>query len=404
MKRFLMLCLAVLLCFHFSGCLFDEYSSSERSKLIKEGEKVFKEYLAKKHPDAKITEMKEIAYLGKNNQFQLTEFAEGKWKTGNEEFLFAVNTKTGDIYTSEKTKEFKEKIAGHVNSLLDLQWTAVKADVYPNTLLPLKPLNPDKPPRDDHPITLRGMLPAAIPDMDAYVKTALGNPSLQLSLRFLFTGKPLQPEAAATHAATGFSDRVSIELQRYPDSLKPVIENVSQIPDRINPKWPRNGYACLAEETLIINGPDSTYQKWADYHFNGSVPMTVHYPAYTQRSAKTKDTSIKKEEKFVTAGKDLQITEKDSGFEFLTANNQELKFYVFINDLASVENIKEIAERNRKFHDAAFNESRWHPVLDRWTVGIKDESRNQIYSMQQKDLIIVGKAALEKLPSKKKNT
>ena len=132
--------------------------------------------------------------------------------------------------------------------------------------------------------------------------------------------------------------------------------------------------------------------------------MTVHYPAYTQRNAKTKDASIKKEEKFVTAGKDLQITEKDSGFEFLTANNQELKFYVFINDLASVENVKEIAERNRKFHDAAFNESRWHPVLDRWTVGVKDESRNQIYSMQQKDLIIVGKAALEKLPSKKKNT
>jgi len=45
---------------------------------------------------------------------------------------------------------------------------------------------------------------------------------------------------------------------------------------------------------------------------------------------------------------------------------------------------------------------RWHPVLDRWTVGYKTEKLNQIDVMQQQDLIVIGQAALETLHPKKK--
>ena len=98
----------------------------------------------------------------------------------------------------------------------------------------------------------------------------------------------------------------------------------------------------------------------------------------------------------------MKIVKQGSGYEFVTSGNRPLKFYVFIENLSAVENVKEIAVRNRKFHDAAYNEMRWHPVLDRWTVGYKTEKLNQIDVMQQQDLIVAGKAALETLHPKKK--
>ncbi|MBR1590527.1 MAG: hypothetical protein IJ657_05580 [Acidaminococcaceae bacterium] len=406
MKRFFTFCLTLLCCVFFSGCLFDEYSSSERKDLIKSGEKIFMDYLAKKDPKAKITEMKEITFLGSNHQFQLTEFAEGKYKSGSNEFIFAVNTKTKEIYSSERQKEFAEKMAKHINKKLNLQWTAVKASVYPSALLPLTPLDPKKHPLEEHPVTLRGMLPADIPDMDAYVKTALENKSLALSLHFLFTGKPLQAHHITVAAADTFSNNVYIELQRYPDSLKNTLEQVANGINAPGLNWPVNGYACLAEETVILNknqnAAECTYQKWDDYFYKGNVPLTLHYPAYAQHSVKAKDGTVTKEENTVTAGKDLRVTETGSSYEFLTRDNRELHFYVFTDNLSAVENIKEIAERNRKFHDAAFNESRWQPILNRWAVGQRMKKQNQIQAMQQQDLIIVGKAAIDKLQPKQK--
>ena len=407
MKRRIALCLALLCCVFFSGCLFDEYSSSERKDLIKSGEKIFMDYLEKKDPKAKITEMQEISYLGSNHQFQLTEFAEGKYKSGSDEFSFAVNTKTKEIYTSERQKEFAEKMAKHVNERLNLQWTAVKASVYPSALLPLTPRDPKKhPPLEEHPVTLRGMLPADIPDMDAYVKTALENKSLELSLHFLFTGKPLLANHITIAAADKFSNNVYIELQRYPDSLKSTLEKVASAGNAPGLDWPVNEYACLAEETVILNknenAAECAYQKWDDYIYKGNVPLTLHYPAYAQHSVKAKDGTVTKEENTVAAGKDLRVTETGSSYEFLTSDNRELHFYVFTDNLSAVENVKEIAERNRKFHDAAFNESRWQPILNRWAVGRRMKKLNQIQAMQQQDLIIVGKAAIDELQPKKK--
>ena len=103
MKRLLTFCLAILFCLSFSGCYLDDFTSSEQDKQYDSAIKIFKEYLAKTDPNAKIKEVSSVKYLGENHQLQLTEFVSGEYQSGSKKLKFAVNTKTGDIYTSEPT-------------------------------------------------------------------------------------------------------------------------------------------------------------------------------------------------------------------------------------------------------------------------------------------------------------
>ena len=118
MKRLLTFCLAILFCLSFSGCYLDDFTSSEQDKLYDSAIKIFKEYLAKTDPKAKIKEVSSVKYLGENHQMQLTEFVRGDYESGSKKLQFAVNTKTGDIYTSGQADLYKKKAAALVNDML----------------------------------------------------------------------------------------------------------------------------------------------------------------------------------------------------------------------------------------------------------------------------------------------
>ncbi len=407
LKRYPAICLFLLFCILFCGCYVDEYKSSERKQLILDGEKIFKEYLARTDPKAKITEMKEIPYLGENHQFQLTELAEGTYESGGKNFAFAVNTKTGDIFTSERLDEFKEKLTGHINRRFDLRWTAVKADISLGFLTPLRPLNSKRRPIADGPLVLRGMLPAKIPDMDALVAGALENPDLELTFRAAFTGRPLRADSVTPDTVKAGSRSISVKLQRLPDALKAEVEDAARSAYGAKPGWPTNGQTCLAEESIELDKrgevTTSVYRKWEDYTHNGNVPLTLRYPSCTRTCEKPGNAAVKTEEITVSPGTDLTIAENGTKLEFRVRGGKPIRFFVFLDDLSAVGNVKEIAVRNRKFHDAAYNESRWHPVLGRWAVGSKEERLNHIESLQHDDLIVVGPAAFEMLRAKKKD-
>ena len=109
MKRLLTFCLAILFCLFFSGCYLDDFTSSEQNKQYDSAIKIFKEYLAKTDPNAKIKEVSSEKYLGENHQMQLTEFVSGEYQSGSKKLKFAVNTKqetsippNGLIYTRQK--------------------------------------------------------------------------------------------------------------------------------------------------------------------------------------------------------------------------------------------------------------------------------------------------------------
>ena len=76
-----------------------------------------------------------------------------------------------------------------------------------------------------------------------------------------------------------------------------------------------------------------------------------------------------------------------------------------MDSLVPADNVTAIAARNRKFHDAVYNEYGWHPVLERWCIGqkiYKTNSPNQIYAMEENDLIIIGNEGMNKLKPKQK--
>ena len=90
MKRLLIYCLTMFFCLVFSGCILDDFTASEQDKLLDDGIKIFKEYLAKTRPEAKIKKISHVTYLGENHKKQLTEFVEGEYEAGSQKLKFAV--------------------------------------------------------------------------------------------------------------------------------------------------------------------------------------------------------------------------------------------------------------------------------------------------------------------------
>lgn len=402
MKRLLTFCLAILFCLSFSGCYLDDFTSSEQDKQYDSAIKIFKEYLAKTDPNAKIKEVSSVKYLGENHQLQLTEFVSGEYQSGSKKLKFAVNTKTGDIYTSEQADLYLEKTAALVNDILGLQWTAVKPEVHISSRVDM---HGKKPPigGSNEDSELSGVLPVTIKDMDAFAKDSFKNKNYSVSLHFIYTGAPLRRAVMET-AAEQFGSRVRLDLQRFPDELQKDVEAASRAAWGENPRWPMNGYDSLAVESLTIHGSDKLeHKQWQDY--KGKAPFTIHYPARTLVREKQKDSSYKEQESRFDITRDMQIKQNGKSFEFVTTNNRKVKFFVFMDSLAPADNVTAIAARNRKFHDAAYNEYGWHPVLERWCVGQKihkTNSPNQIYAMQEDDLIIIGNEGLSKLKPKRK--
>ena len=402
MKRLLTFCLAILFCLSFSGCYLDDFTSSEQDKQYDSAIKIFKEYLAKTDPNAKIKEVSSVKYLGENHQLQLTEFVSGEYQSGSKKLKFAVNTKTGDIYTSERADLYAAKTAALVNDMLGLQWTAVKPEVHISSRVDM---HGKKPPigGSNEDSELSGVLPVTIKDMDAFAKDSFKNKNYSVSLHFIYTGSPLRRAVMET-AAEQFGSRVRLDLQRFPDELQKDVEAASRAAWGENPRWPVNGHDSLAVESLTIHGSDKLeHKQWQDY--KGKAPFTIHYPARTLVREKQKDSSYKEQESRFDITRDMQIKQNGKAFEFVTTNNRKVKFFVFMDSLAQADNVTAIAARNRKFHDAAYNEYGWHPVLERWCVGQKihkTNSPNQIYAMQEDDLIIIGNEGLNKLKPKQK--
>ena len=403
MKRLLTFCLAILFCLSFSGCYLDDFTSSEQDKLYDSAIKIFKEYLAKTDPNAKVKEVSSVKYLGENHQLQLTEFVSGEYESGSKKLKFAVNTKTGDIYTSKQADLYAEKATALVNDMLGLQWTAVKPEVHISSRVDM---HGKKPPiggnKEDN--ELDGVLPVTIKDMDAFAKNSFKDKNYSVNLHFIYTGSPLHPQAVMETAVEQFGSRVRLDLQRFPDALQKDVEAASRAAWGENPRWPVNGHDSLAVESLTVYGSDKLeHKQWQDY--NGKAPFTIHYPAITLLREKQKDGSFKDRESRFDITRDMQIKQNGNAFEFAMKDNRKIKYYVFMDSLAPADNVTAIAARNRKFHDAAYNEFGWHPVLERWCIGQKihkTNSPNQIYAMEENDLIIIGNEGLNKLKPKQK--
>ena len=287
--------------------------------------------------------------------------------------------------------------------MLGLQWTAVKPEVHISSRVDM---HGKKPPiggnKEDN--ELGGVLPITIKDMDAFAKNSFKDKNYSVNLHFIYTGAPLRPRAVMETAAEQFGSRVRLDLQRFPDALQKDVEAASRAAWGENPRWPVNGHDSLAVESRTVHGSDKLeHKQWQDY--NGKAPFTIHYPAITLLREKQKDGSFKDRESRFDITRDMQIKQNGNAFEFVMKDNRKIKYYVFMDSLAPADNVTAIAARNRKFHDAAYNEFGWHPVLERWCIGQKihkTNSPNQIYAMEENDLIIIGNEGLNKLKPKQK--
>lgn len=115
-----MLCLA-LLCLCLTGCTPDKFTKEEAQKQENEAKEIFNRYLDEELGGGKIesvsvhkgTRRGEVAYY-------LTDYVDGKFTYQENVYSFSVNTRTGEIYTSLRLEELKEKGTEYILDFMDI--------------------------------------------------------------------------------------------------------------------------------------------------------------------------------------------------------------------------------------------------------------------------------------------
>ena len=169
-KRFLLG--AVLLAFagvFLAGCEQKQYSDAELKEQKNKAAAVVQDWLAGADPGARITSMKELNVRTEvtNHNYYLTDFITGTCSSGGKNYDFAVNTRTGELYTSREFEAFRDALCAYLMSKLSLPAEGFAVSMH--TARPLS-VSGEHPEYGVYPF--QNMLPAVIPDMDAYVREA----------------------------------------------------------------------------------------------------------------------------------------------------------------------------------------------------------------------------------------
>ena len=166
----LMLVSALLL----AGCV---KGSSEQEKA---GKKLMRAYLAESGSKAKLTEVYAEVLRPDASTLVLSDYVKGNLKDGKNEYEFAVNVVTGEIYTSEQHQAFSDSCVRLVCERLGLE----PSDCGGGGEL-WREVPSWQEPREEWPYqwsSLGNVLPVGITDMDAYAAQLLSDEDIPVDV------------------------------------------------------------------------------------------------------------------------------------------------------------------------------------------------------------------------------
>ena len=176
----MLLALALLL---LGGCADGE------GEVKKTGKKLINEYLAGR--GAVIEECYADVQRPDADKLIVSDFAKGTFRADGESYEFAVNVKTGEIWTSERTAECTECCIRLLEERLGLEPTACKARCMMWTDAPAwQTPNADYP---DETAYLGQVVPVGIEDMEAYAAQAIADGNIRIDAD-IFCTEPLSEE------------------------------------------------------------------------------------------------------------------------------------------------------------------------------------------------------------------
>lgn len=173
----------------------------------KEGRRLIKEYFASSGRSAVLEEIHPVILRPDADKLIVSDYAAGSFKRGGETFEFAVNTVTGEIYTSERVPLFSKSYVKLIAEKLGLGpgeyagrcllWTHAPAWQKENADYPGKTAY------------LGSVIPVDVTDTDKYAEEVFENPDIRTDVDIVCTTKNAPDENAKN---TVFRKDITVEL------------------------------------------------------------------------------------------------------------------------------------------------------------------------------------------------
>ncbi|MBO6158591.1 MAG: hypothetical protein J6P72_04910 [Firmicutes bacterium] len=386
------------------GCENKQYSDSEAKALKDRALAVVEAYLSGADPGAKITSIEEMTVRPNitNHNNYLTDFVRGAWTSGGQTFTFAVNTRTEELYTTFEFEAFQQTFSAYVAEKLGIP--AENAAISLRTALPLT-LSAEHPEYRDYPF--ENMLPAGIPDMEAFVREAAEREDMNIYLDMAFLGEAMD--------FPFLGDVLKISAENNPfESIHPGADSVFSIyrlagdvfpaihPADLDLRW---APVFAAQILRLEKGKTSL----ATYAFEESeAPFILHFPErivlYGEDGAKSWGSKVTSE-----GGADGDFFLEQSEPQRLIVHaapaeeTGDFQSHVLLRDLSAADNVSQVLMKERAPQDWREwykNYNRWEPACGLYVLSAYGSPDY----VQNGDVLIYGQSGQTLLKEQEKST
>lgn len=310
------------------------YSGYFLTPRSREGKRILEKYLAVNHPKAKITGVKDVMGYHYKRKVEggfdyATDYVEGYYLIGKDEYKFYVNVATGDIYTSEKLKEVKIKLANKFKTVLDLEWKSVNIDF--KTSIEKQVAYGDK-------LILRDVFSSKLKDAATIENDLFNNKYTSFDLAIYYTGKNINKSDLENISKIRSKGRSVLSINHLTNSMDKELLNSDNI-SKLRKTFVNEDSVSEEFARFHFNTGRVEFKKWADS--NDYSPLVLHYLKY---NSVFKGKDLISEETY-DIHNDLRIEFGDNSYIFYKINDK-LSFDIIFKDISMFDNEKHIAIKN----------------------------------------------------------
>ncbi len=203
----LMLALALLLLLALSGC--------GHSAQLKEGQKLMKQYLSGLGRGAALLDSHVDVLRPAADTLVASDYVKGSFRANGQTWDFAVDTATGEIYTSERLSEFSDCCVRQITARLGLDRSEYVADCLTELWRPAwQEENIEWPWEEAY---LGEVVPVGVTDMEAYAARALEDEDVRILLFLACRDGELREERWSGETLSDW-DAVEVQLFGFSDA------------------------------------------------------------------------------------------------------------------------------------------------------------------------------------------
>ena len=372
-----------------TGCEDKQFGKEEEKAQIDAARAVAETWIESSAPDVKITSLEVLTVRPKHTSMDtyLTDYVKGSCSSGKERFDIAVNTVTGDLYTTREADTFGEILTDQILKDLNIVPSARKIRLHTARRMPVSESTPEF-----GEYNFQEMLPAVIPDLSTFAAEAFTGEDMEIYLEIAYNGEP--PEAPAESAA--FRDllhpagRSVISLYRLEDGA---------VPDEAVTAFDMSYAPVFASEVLKLKGNEIIHARYA--LDESAAPYLLHFPEEIIRITETEDGMPERSVQSFRAGADGDCRAELAGGQRVLVHTagkdigDDLYVHLLLQDYSAVDSIPEVLLKERSKREWYHDLLNWELVEGRYVLsGYSTPER-----VQDQDVFVsgeTGRALLKK--------